>query len=75
MGYAILKIGNQYNDQKRVVLLMAAADDAADLPTDVPVGSFAYREDLSAKYLFGVSGAWIDVTAELSGTLPGGTVE
>lgn len=62
MGYAIVKIGDHYNDQTRVEILMAATDDENSLPTNVPAGSIAYREDMSAQYLFGVSGTWKDVS-------------
>ena len=67
MGYAIIKIGDHYNDQTRAEIIMAATDDETSLPTDVAVGSVAYREDMSAQYLFGVSGSWKNVTSALAG--------
>ena len=74
MAYIRNKLGDHYDNQQRVELIMEATDTAVDLPTDVPAGSIAYREDRSKYYLFGVSGAWIDVTAKLgsvSGTNTG----
>lgn len=62
MAYIISKIGDQCNDQQRAAIIMSATDDATDLPTSVPIGSVAYREDLSARYLFGIGGAWVDIT-------------
>jgi hypothetical protein len=63
MGYAIVKIGDHYDNPNRVEIVMGATDDETSLPTTVPAGSIAYREDMSAQYLFGVSGTWADVTA------------
>lgn len=62
MGYAIVKIGDHYNDPTRAEIIMGATDDETSLPTDVPAGSIAYREDGSAEYRFGVSGTWFDVS-------------
>lgn len=62
MGYAIIKIGDHYNDQTRAEIIMAATDDETSLPTDVPAGSIAYREDGSATYRFGISGTWFDIS-------------
>ena len=67
MGYSIVKIGDHYNDPTRVEILMGETDNETSLPLDVSAGSIAYREDMSAQYLFGVSGSWKNVTSALAG--------
>lgn len=66
MAYITYKIGDHYDDQKRTEFIIEATDTSAVLPTDVPAGSFAYKEDLSAVYMFGISGTWTDVTSTVT---------
>lgn len=66
MAYTTYKIGDHYNDQRRSRFIIAATDTSSVLPASVPVGSFAYREDFSKVYMFGISGSWVDVTATVT---------
>lgn len=66
MAYITYKIGDHFNDQQRSEFIIGATDTSSVLPTSASVGSFAYREDFSKVYMFGISGSWVDVTATVT---------
>ena len=65
MSYEITKIGNEFNNARRVTVVIESAEDLADLPVDkMAVDSIAKTVDYSVYAILGLDKQWHVLTQQ-----------